>query len=202
VESKCYDGDVAVVSTFEFHKDRERAPHWEQPIHRGRLETAGRFVLAARDIDAVAKTTVVDLGCGDGGLVAHLRLNWSRTLDVSGYDFQPSNEDGWKERRLEGVCHQLDFVRWWTAVPRAEVYVITEVLEHLTDPHAMLKRIRLRGAQLVCSSPHDETYESHDACHAWAWDQEGYAAMIREAGFAIRAHEIVDRFQVVWAVPE
>ena len=116
-----------------------------------------------------------------------------------GYDFQPANAAGWEQRRVHASA--LNFVEHWDAINWADVYVITEVLEHLTDPHAMVRRIYERGAQLVCSSPWNETYDSHDACHAWAWDRDGYAKMITDAGFDIVAHETWNQFQVVWAKP-
>lgn len=199
-EWKLFDGDVAHVSTFDFHSDRERAPHWEQSIHRPRLEQAVRFVLDARQIDD-GVTKVVDLGCGDGGLIAHLNDNWQNLIAAVGYDFQPSNIAGWTERGLVSQTFAMDFVKNWTYVIDADVYVITECLEHLTDPHMMLRNIRARGAQLVCSSPWTEHYASHDECHAWAWDFEGYEQLVINAGFAIREHVKEGMFQVIWAVP-
>lgn len=187
-EYKLFDGDVPYVSTFDFHKDRERAPHWEQPVHRTRLETALRFVLEAH------VRSVIDLGCGDGGLVAQFK---AAGLDVRGYDFQPSNIAGWKERGILDCTYPLDFVHNWTSVPYADAYVITECLEHLADPHEMVRRIFARGAVIVASSPHTEHQHSHDECHAWAWDMAGYRAMIEDAGFVITAHETHGMFQVI-----
>lgn len=198
-EWKLFDGDTPHVSTFEFHEHRERAPHLEQWVHRGRLDAAARFAIQALAElnERHAPRVLVDLGCGDGGLLQLIE----RVTEIRGrgYDFQPSNVEGWKERNVDALS--LNFIEHWDDIPFAEIYVITECLEHLADPHGMVRRIRERGTQIICSSPWTETYESHDECHAWAWDTEGYAKMVTDVGFTIRAHEKVGMFQVVWATP-
>jgi hypothetical protein len=117
---------------------------------------------------------------------------------VAGYDFQPSNKYGWGERGVS--ARQLNFVEHWDEVVDADIYVITEVLEHLTDPHEMVRRIYRRGAQIVASSPWTEHAKSHDECHAWAWDMEGYAALLTQAGFRIKEHLKTTMFQVIWGI--
>jgi SAM-dependent methyltransferase len=201
-EYKLFVDDVAHVSTYAFHEHRERAPHLEQGIHQGRLQLAADFVREA--VDRVeGRTTrpavVIDLGCGDGGLLSLIsRLPWTNSF---GYDFQPSNVRGWDERNVQALS--FDFVEGFEHVPDADVYVMTEVLEHLTDPHGFVKKIRARGdrVQLVASSPFTEHAGSHDECHAWAWDQDGYKALMMQAGFNVVRHETTGMFQVIHAVP-
>jgi 2-polyprenyl-3-methyl-5-hydroxy-6-metoxy-1,4-benzoquinol methylase len=188
------------VSTFEFHEHRERAPHLEQEIHRARLQCAAYYV--ARASGGITPCRVVDLGCGDGGLVSVL-VNVGG-LDVYGYDFQPSNVAGWVERGVEHRCRAMDFVANFDAIANicgAHVYVMTEVLEHMEDPHGFLRRVRKTGASLVCSSPWMEHEGNIDACHAWAWDTPGYVAMLEGAGFKIIGTSREGIFQVHLAVP-
>lgn len=198
-EWKLFNGDAAHVSTFEFHEHRERAPHLEQGVHQGRLRLAADFVREAVDRVTTriqAPATVIDLGCGDGGLLSLIsRLPWVNTF---GYDFQPSNEQGWRERNVH--ARALNFVEQFSEVPSANVYVMTEVLEHLTDPHGFVKGIFERDAQLVASSPYTEHSGSHDECHAWAWDEEGYKQLMWQAGFKVVRHETTGMFQVIHAV--
>jgi hypothetical protein len=202
MEWKLFEGDVPHVSTAEFHRDRERAPHLEQFVHHGRLELAYAFVQAAHGYEQTRtppgmqrRTRVVDLGCGDGGLLSLLKGDFS----CHGYDFQPSNEMGWVERGVS--AEQLNFVDNWDIVMDADVYIITECLEHLARPHETVDRIHARGAQIIASSPFIEHAESHDACHAWAWDELGYAKMLRDAGFTIQSHTTTGMFQVIWGTP-
>jgi 2-polyprenyl-3-methyl-5-hydroxy-6-metoxy-1,4-benzoquinol methylase len=199
VEHKLFETAEAFVSTFGFHEHRERAPHLEQGVHQGRLRLAADFVRDALDM-ANRQTQVaeiVDLGCGDGGLlslISHLPFATSM-----GYDFQPSNSVGWAERNVKGEL--LNFVEHWADVKLADVYVATEVLEHLTDPHQMVRNVSERGAALVASSPWTEHKDSHDECHAWAWDEEGYKQLMWQAKFKVIRHETTGMFQVILAVP-
>lgn len=201
-EYKLFEGDVAHVSTFEFHEHRDRAPHLEQGVHQGRLRLAADFVREAVDrveTRVTAPAVVIDLGCGDGGLLSLIsRLPWVNSF---GYDFQPSNVQGWTDRNVNGLS--FDFIGGFEHVPDADVYIMTEVLEHLTDPHGFVKKIATRGAQvqLVASSPWTENAGSHDACHAWAWDQEGYERLMWQAGFNVARHETDGMFQVIHAIP-
>lgn len=198
-EYKLFEGDTADVSTFGFHEHRERAPHLEQWVHQGRLKLAADMVREAVDRvegRVTAPAEVIDLGCGDGGLLSLIsRLPW---VNAWGYDFQPSNAQGWLERNVSALA--LDFVSEFDSIPDADVYVMTEVLEHLTDPHGMVKKIAARGAQIVASSPWTEHAGSHDACHAWAWDQAGYKALLERAGYMVVRHEEDGMFQVIHGV--
>lgn len=212
-EWRLFDGPTPQVSTYAYHQHRERVPHLEQPGHQGRLTVAADFVL-----DAAARltgngewgqATVTDLGCGDGGLLSLVQHHPLIGRAV-GYDWAPANVAGWAERGVTG--YRLDVLS--PAARRdpaflaghplvADITVATEVLEHLQDPHGTLHwlaaRLSARGGWLVCSSPHDEHAGSHDASHAWAWDVDGYRALVEGAGWRVVRHQPVDRFQVVQA---
>lgn len=174
---------------------REHAPHLEQGAHVTRLKDVavlvGELVALYPEIG-----TISDLGAGDGGLLSLLgqfnRIAW-------GYDLSPVNVR--YGQTLRGVDVSLrDFehdseIRWGTLT------TITECLEHLPDPHAMVRRIGRHSKYIVASSPVRETPESHDACHAWAWDLDGYRALIEQGKFRVVHHEISDPggygFQVI-----
>lgn len=187
------EGETPHVSTAEFHADRERAPHLEQPIHRPRLERAAQFVADAAS--RVHLASVSDLGCGDGGLLSLLATRYG-IESLWGYDFQPSNAAGWAQR---GVCaYSLDaFGVDRSQVQLGNVSVCTEVLEHLANPHDAVRWIAFGSQYLVASSPWTETDASHDACHAWAWDREGYRALLESNGWDVIRHETVGMFQVI-----
>jgi hypothetical protein len=194
-EWRLFDGDVPYVSTFEFHEHRARAPHIDQPAHWPRLHVAGRFLRDA----AEHLSTWSDLGCGDGGLLSVTQDAFS---EAWGYDFQPSNALGWPGRGVTAYLLNAfdpaarDQVRLGSAVS------CTEVLEHLADPHGVLAWLYSapEAEALVCSSPVNEDASSHDECHAWAWDSDGYQALVTGAGWRIRQYEVITTFQVIWAV--
>lgn len=195
MEWKLFDGPVPHVSTPEYHRDRPRAPHLEQPPHQGRIYLAARFVSEAVT-DLGGQADVSDLGCGDGGLLSLVQEIPGTT--AWGYDFTPSMREGWAERGVTAYARNA-FGTNRRGIRLGDVVVMTEVLEHLADPHGALKWARGKGKRLVCSSPFNENDQVHDECHAWAWDLDGYADLIESAGWTIVRREQVDLFQVVLA---
>ena len=188
-ETKLFDSDVADVSTFAFHEHRSRARHLEEPGHRDRLVTAARFVTVAAGMGG---KTLSDLGCGDGGLLSLVQ----ERVDAWGYDFCPANAAGWSERGVKAEALDV-FGADRDKVVLGDITTVTEVLEHLTDPHGAVRWIAERSRYIVASSPHDETAEHHDECHAWAWDRDGYRALIGAAGYRVLQHRDAGRFQVI-----
>lgn len=191
-------GTIPEYSTREWHEPRDRAPHLEQASHQPRLLKAAEFVKQAYGLIPHRATvvTVADFGCGDGGLLS--LLPYEPSLWVWGYDFTPANVAGAAERNVNVVL--MDFVND-NRIEFGEIAVMTEVLEHMADPHGFLRRCHTVGVTyVVASSPVDETEHNHVGYHVWAWDMEGYAAMIEQAGFGIVEHVRVDGgFQVVLA---
>lgn len=137
--------------------------------------------------------TVSDLGCGDGGL---LSLIQDDVHQAWGYDFQPSNAVAWPERGVDGALLDV-FGADAGRVKLGTISAVTEVLEHLTDPHAAVRWIAGTSKFVVASSPWDEGPDDHDECHAWAWDQAGYRRLIEQGGYRILHHGQSSRFQLI-----
>lgn len=189
------EGTLPAVSTFEFHRDRGRAQHLEQPNHKDRLNQAFEFIGEAYSDLGPGQVTLSDLGCGDGGLLS--RIDTWPDMHAWGYDFTPANVAGALLRGVD-VAHADVFGddRDWVNV--GLISVMTEVLEHLADPHEVLRWLHGKSRYLVASSPWDETPESHDECHAWGWDYDGYTDLIQDAGWRILHHvRLRYKFQVV-----
>jgi hypothetical protein len=189
MEWKLFDGDEAEVSTYAFHEHRERAPHLEQPIHRPRLEAAANLVKIAANLGA---KTLSDLGCGDGGL---LQLT-ADVVEGWGYDFAPANAAGWDERNVNAEALDV-FGADRDKIVFGDITAVTEVLEHLSRPHAAVKWIGEHSRFIVASSPWDENDERRDPCHSWAFDVDGYRYLIESGGYRVLRHQQVSRFQVV-----
>jgi len=185
-------GTIPEYTTTEWYVDRERAPHWEQPEHSGRLEIAARLVGdAIREWDI---TSVVDLGCGDGGLLSSLsEMTTTRPTLYWGYDLCPENVQAARfDRKVDTRYRNVitDDIEW------GDLAICTEMLEHLLDPHAFVRRVADHSPFIVASSPYTETGESHYEFHTWAWDRDGYRELLEQAGYTVVRHETWSMFQI------
>jgi hypothetical protein len=186
--------------TAEWYKTREHAPHAEQWVHQPRMDAVVSMALSA--METYGYRTVVDLGAGDGGMLSKMYAahTFPDVIQMWGYDLMQSNVDYAQKTRGMDVRY-VDFVD--EPIDWAELVIITECLEHLENPHGMLNRIGKYAEAIVASSPSAESAESHDACHAWVWDMDGYARLIQGGGFVVTEHVVVQGgydFQVILGV--
>lgn len=182
------EGTVPVFTTPEWYAGREHAPHLEQVGHRDRLMFTAAQV--AREAMTGLKS-VVDLGAGDGGLLSLL----GPAIRAWGYDLQPTNLAAAKGRGVDvryGDVLTGD-IEW------GEIAVATEMLEHLIDPHAFVRKIAEHAKVLICSSPRLETADEHYEFHTWAWDSVGYRQLVEQGGWRVKRHTPVHGFQVIVA---
>jgi hypothetical protein len=186
------EGTTPEYTTPEWYADREHAPHLEQEQHRGRLlRTAALVKFAAR---SRPEASVVDLGAGDGGLLSLLDPG----LSAWGYDFQPTNLDAAKVRGTDVrygdvVTGEIE----WGAIA-----VATEMIEHLIDPDAFVRRIAEHCDVLICSSPWTERPGSAYEFHTWCWDLDCYRALLQRNGFKVLRQDVTGAFQVLLAVKQ
>ena len=151
----------------EFYKDREMADHIHQDDHRPRLLQAIEEVMAG----ITPQDTICDFGCGNGGLLRELATRIPNKM--YGYDMQPSNVDFAHQQGSPNVSF-VDFINEPVEYPT--IAVVTEVLEHLPDPHGFLRLLRDRGVKhIVASSPAYETESFHAPFHLWVWTGNSYA---------------------------
>lgn len=186
--------------TAEWYKTREHAPHVDQPIHQPRMEAVAD--LAFRTIRDLDLGTVCDLGAGDGGMLGLVgyRCPERQAVKLWGYDLMEVNCEYAQKTRHEDVRYR-DFVE--EPIEWADLTIITECLEHLENPHGMVRRIGRNSKAIIASSPAKETSESHDACHAWVWDTDGYASLIEQGGFQVADHFTIEGdydFQIILGV--
>ncbi len=189
-------GTIPDCTTSAWYEGRARAPHLEEGAHRDRLLLAADMVRDA--VDRFGVQSVVDLGCGDGGLLSLLQpLSFETDTPMWGYDLQRTNVN-------PAVLERNVDVRYGDVVAGevewGELAVCTEMLEHLLEPHEFVRRVGERSRVIVASSPFTETGASHYEFHTWAWDMPGYRALIEQAGYHVERHETTSMFQVITGV--
>lgn len=171
------DGRVPKCSTVPFF---ERHPWTPPEAQMGHAERTAMVRQLVADVvqDEPGLLTLSDLGCGDGSL---LRALDGLGLKVWGYDAGRDNV-------AKAVAAGLDVQRediLTGALEYGSLVTCCEVVEHLYDPHGFLSRLTEHADRVVVSSPSAEDGEWHYVDHTWAWDLEGYAALVAGAGWEV-----------------
>ena len=176
--------DVPHSHDAEFYRDREPADHIHQTGHRTRLMRALADTQFVLDMDPECKD-LCDLGCGTGGFLSNAAKRWA--VRSWGYDLSPQAVQ-FAKIQYEVDARHADFVNDEVELPTG-IAVLTETLEHLVDPPAMLHKLaRAQVRWIVASVPLGETRQSHYEHHLWAWDGKDFPRMFAESGFAVAAH--------------
>lgn len=127
-----------------------------------------RVAKTAATLDAFAAetgtATVADLSCGDGAILAQSRHPWA-------------------ERYLGDYTTTGPIETAIQTLPRVGMFVLSETLEHVEDPDALLADIRARARHLLLTTPHGETGDANPE-HYWGWDTDDIRAMLSAAGWA------------------
>jgi hypothetical protein len=186
VEFKLY-GDTPHFHDAAFYAGREVSDHIHEPGHRPRLLESLALVddiLTRQDLEM---KSLADWGAGNGGLLSEIKKAHPE-LAAWGYDLSPKAVE--YARQVYGVDVQLlDIVN--DEPKRGEIVVLTEVLEHLVNPHQMVESL-LHDPPLdecrwvVASSPAFEDFQRHYEYHLWCWTADSYAQMFERAGWIVR----------------
>jgi predicted TPR repeat methyltransferase len=176
-----------------------------------RLETQPGFVPRAGMVDGMVAEVlkwfrphiewVTDIGCGDGAMLRQLNARLLKAgikpADIWGYDVGAA--DIAYATQMGQQAQQLDFVSSLETLRLGDLNIMTEVLEHLTDPAGFLAALYTeamdRGREhsfLVATSPAAETGEWHNEIHLWAWDAAGYRDLFERAGWEVLHTDLVD----------
>ncbi len=113
------------------------------------------FLRSMRDLyDARAEETVVELGCGEGELLARLR-DWRPARRVIGLDVsQEILREARGKHRLTVALQSAE--RLGLGDRTVDVLVASEVLEHLHDPEAAMREIaRVTRRRVILSVPRE-----------------------------------------------
>lgn len=140
--------------------------HTRWPDHRLRVQKTIELGLELLR-DEIFPPSVADLSCGDAAIAQTLAVSGLYDLYLgdyaSGYEFHGSIEETINE------------------IPQVGLFVCCETLEHLDDPDAILRQIRLKADMLLLSTPNCPQDENPE--HYWAWDAEEVKTMLMSAGW-------------------
>jgi trans-aconitate methyltransferase len=96
--------------------------------------------------------TLVELGCGSGAVIAECQRR-ELAAHYSGVDFSPEAVDFARAHHPRISFEQLDITQQEPSCGRADVVVLSHVIEHLEAPGAVLSRLPALGKYAVIEVP-------------------------------------------------
>lgn len=191
VEYRLFQPDKPQFHDADFYRDRDVADHLNEDGHRPRLVQACSEVKAL--VTGKMLSSVADWGAGNGGLLSIIPSQ--PRISKWGYDMSPKAVE-YARNVLHLDVRQMDITK--DEVRAGEVTVMTEVIEHLVEPLAVLKKLATMPVRyIVASSPAFETDTQHYEFHLWAWTEDSYPKLIESAGFKVLRHYTVGSTQFV-----
>lgn len=98
-------------------------------------------------------SSIVDVGCGAGGVLAALRREFPSAA-LAGFDLAPDASRFWAAHAGAGIrCEVADFIA--DSTERFDALLLLDVLEHVADPAAFLHGLRDRAGHFVFHIPLD-----------------------------------------------
>ena len=131
---------------------------WED--HRLRVQMTIAFASWFEGINSIA-----DLSAGDAAII-----NAIPAAQKYIGDFAPAYE-------LTGAIDEtIDLI------PKVDLFICSETIEHLDDPEATLAKIRAKTKFLIVTTPDGEINDGNPQ-HYWGWDCDGVRELLVGAGF-------------------
>ena len=143
--------------------------------------------------EKVTGGALLEIGCADGTMTAMLSPQVKRVVAL---DLCQESIERLRARKLENVEDVCGFVERYSPREPFDWIVMSEVVEHLRDPAAVIARCiawLAPGGRLLLSSP-DGDWEGDAIEHLHAFDLGTWSAMLVRAGARdMRAFKIKDR---------
>lgn len=154
-------------------------PHNHVLWGRGHHERVEETIRMGKHIEFA---TIADLSCGNATIAQRLKTTVEPILG----DFAPAYD---LCGPIEETIHQI---------PKVDLFICSETLEHLDDPDLVLKLIREKTKYLLLSTPIDNEGDTNEE-HYWSWKAEDLAWMFAQVPFRVREFATVD--SRVWNEP-
>lgn len=171
------------------------------------VEKAGGYFTGARHdmlakLNTSADSSILEIGCGDGatGVAA---LTMGKATVYVGIELMPTVAEQARAHLSEVIVGNVEHMDLAPLHARFDALILSEVLEHLTDPWATLSRLALclkPGGMVIASSPNVAhwrlilnlilgRFEYQDAgvmdrTHLRWFTPTSYAELLRGAGFS------------------
>jgi SAM-dependent methyltransferase len=162
---------------------------------------AAQILRLLRRAGAASPASVVEIGCGTGGILRALQPGLPATARLAGYDISAAaieRAQRHANERLSFHCAELT-----RSEERFDLLLCIDVFEHVEDPFAFLRAIRRRASRFVFNIPLEMHVAGILVNHQlWTRRQLGHlhyytaavaAETLRECGYSIVARAYPSR---------
>jgi SAM-dependent methyltransferase len=182
------------VSTREFYEAGyavadERMGRWRAIGARSKAAHVERL---CAEID-VRPHTVVEIGCGDGAVLAEMA---ARGWVVDGFELSENAAKAARNRRVARKVETFDGEHVPAQTDEYDLAVLSHVLEHVPDPLPLLKEAARVGRHVLVEVPLEDNRSarrpakrrlSEEAGHLHAFKRADILRLLKEAGLHERA---------------
>ncbi|HEV8293486.1 MAG TPA: methyltransferase domain-containing protein [Tepidisphaeraceae bacterium] len=144
----------------------------------------------------IQPTSVMEIGCGAGGILANLAKQMGLATQFAGYDISPDAHAISKQFESENLRFILGEA--WDQ-PRSDLVLAMDVIEHVEDCFGFLRKLRAQGDYKIYHIPLDihasaalrDSFMNawHSVGHIHVFSRSIALQMLRDTG-----HEILDWF--------
>jgi 2-polyprenyl-3-methyl-5-hydroxy-6-metoxy-1,4-benzoquinol methylase len=161
--------------------------------HRLRLATTSDLLSWA--IDRHGLSSLADLACGNGAVMFTALENCAHNPkivylgDLSKENIEYVNGLA-LDPTIKFIINQGKFEETINSIEKVDLFVMTEILEHIDQPKEVLKKVREKTKYLLLSTPDTETNQSDlNWEHLWSWNRTDILEMLLIAGFELQIEE-------------
>lgn len=134
--------------------------HWQWKDHQLRVQMTIAFASWFKDVNLIA-----DLSAGDAVIINSIPATTRYIGDfASGYEFTGA------------IDETIDLI------PKVDLFICSETIEHLDDPEKTLAKIRAKTKALIVTTPDSEINDGNPQ-HYWGWDSVGVRELLEGVGF-------------------
>lgn len=175
------EGEAAYYS--QVYPDGYKHDRWPDHVERvaASVRMINRWVVAGRVRNAA------DLSCGDGAILRAVAPHLEVALlgDLNGVSPQAQLEVAMAGARAVGAV-EGPLPDTLENIPDSgvDLFVLSETIEHMDDPDALLRAIAGKAHYLFLSTPLDEPFGSGNMEHYWGWGQADVHTMLQANGWS------------------
>ena len=179
-----------VLSRYTSGEYATRNPDWDRADSPWKAGQVSQIL----DRNRISPCSIVEIGCGAGGILSHLRQRYPHA-ELTGYDIAPQLPEFWKSHETANIRFVLgDYFEESASIP--DTILVLDVIEHLGNPFDFLVRLSKCSKYVVLHIPLDLSSISvlrespllrvrHKTGHLHYFTKSIALALLDECGFEI-----------------